>query len=152
MTVPLRARLVDQLHCLSADGAIVMTSQRWTDPDTDDGPRSWLRVIHNGEVRGVMHFTGPRRHEALERQWAELDKLRPAALTEDQMWSKLLELAGVEKRKCQHGQCPGILPVAWTVCPSCGRDARRVTGGQMTRNRRRGADIWWDLRNRSKTL
>ena len=150
MPIPSRARLRAELHCLSTDGYEVRTAQHWADPQVpDDRPRSWLRLVVNGRVQqdGVGFFGAPAQAE-LESYWSSrATAFAPTALTEDQMWEKLLELAGITRSVCSAAAgCSGVLPVGWWFCPECGRDARNVTAGSMLWPRRRGV-IVIDCRN-----
>lgn len=143
MTILSSARLREELHCLTHDGKIVITAQRWTDPAApEDRPRSWLRLVRNGRQRQVSRFTGAGAHAELDAFWAGLaERYEPTALTEDQMWVRLKEITGTIQSECARAGCEGRMPVAWEVCPECGRNARRVAGGAMTANRRRLPDI-----------
>lgn len=138
MTIPVRATLLAELHCLSHDGQVVITAQRWADRTAAaERPRSWLRLVRNGRPIQARQFTGRRAHRELEVHWAKLIEMyAPTALAEDQMWARLLEITGIKQVKCAR-DCPGRMPVAWPVCRVCGRHARRVAGGAMTGSRRR---------------
>lgn len=140
MVVPSGARLHAQLHCLSANGRWVITVQRWDDPAAPaDRPRSWLRLIRNGVVCEDRSFGGARRQRELEQVWAALAADYAATqLDDEQMWTKLRELAGAEPVWCQGGGCSTVLPVGRWICPSCGRDARRVAAGATLTARGRG--------------
>lgn len=143
MGIPAGAQLLTQLHCLSHDGLVVMTAQRWVDPQAPaDRPRSWVRLVRNGKVtpRKEHQITGLRSHQRLELEWAELAKrYQPTALTEDQMWAKLRELTGIEQEICSAKGCSGgAMPPGWSYCPVCGRNAQRVAAGSMSQAHRRG--------------
>lgn len=126
MMIPLHAVLVAELHCLSRDGQDVRTAQQWSDPQASvDDPRSWLRLVCNGRVLQDAEFTGLEPHVQMRAFWSSRERLfAPTRLDEDQMWTKLLELAGVTPRRCRAKRCAVVLPVAWFVCQICGRDAR----------------------------
>lgn len=140
MAIPTRVKLNDELHCLSHNGLIVITAQRWSDPQAEaDRPRHWMRLVRNGRQCDVRQFTGPTAYRRLGQIWNQLaEQYQPTALTEDQMWAKLRELTGIEPTQCLRTGCAGQMPVAWTVCPQCGRDARKVASGSMSGAYRRG--------------
>lgn len=140
MAIPSGTVLEAQLHCLSDDGLVVMTAQRWCDPKAPtDRPRSWLRSIRNGEVAAEHRFTGASQHQEMREFWVQLvDWFTPAGLTEDQMWAKLLELTGIQQTRCQGKDCAGAMPAGWPICPDCGRDSRRVAAGSLSGVHRRG--------------
>jgi len=143
MTVPSGARLHAQLHCLSTDGTVVITVQHWRDPAAPkDHPRGWIRLVRNGRRREDRRYGGADGQRELESAWAELAaRYAPTRLDEERMWAKLRELAGVEPVWCQGADCSIALPVAWWICPTCGRDARRVAGGAMLTARGRGVIV-----------
>lgn len=140
MRIPSRAVLAAQMHCLSEDGQVVITAQRWTDPGPADGrPVTWLRLVRNGRERQVLRFLGVGAQLQVDGDWERWSgRYAQTALTEDQMWAKLRELVGVEQESCSSvSKCPGRLPVAWRWCPECGRDQRRVASGSLSGIRRR---------------
>jgi hypothetical protein len=144
MPIPSRARLRAELHCLSHDGHEVRTAQHWVDPQAPaDRPRSWLRLVINGRPAQDGGFFGVPGQAELENYWSSrVEAFAPTALTEDQMWGKLLELAGITRSACSAADgCPGVLPVGWWFCPECGRDARKVASGSMLWPRRRGVIV-----------
>lgn len=143
-----KAVLLDQLHALSADGLTVSTAQRWTYPAAPAArPVSWASLVRNGTMQELSEFRGVAAQEQLEQNWRRLIEMyEPTRLTEDQMWSRLRELTGIEQSKCAGaGPCRGELPVAWPYCPACGRDQRNVSSGSLSGTRRRGLLIL-DLR------
>ncbi len=151
MSIPSRADLVGELHCLTEDRLVVITAQHWMDPQAPAGqPVAWLRLVRNGREWQSIRFGGARAQVELAEAWGQL-RLRyaPTALTEDQMWVALGELAGVDRVQCSSAsKCAGRLPVAWHFCPECGRDQRRVAQGSWSGVRGRPA-ILLDLRNAS---
>lgn len=149
--IPSRAVLLGQLHCLSHDRRSVITGQHWQDPQPPGGrPTSWLRNVRNGRERQVLTYVGDAVQEELAGDWARISEMyAPTALTEEQMWVKLRELAGVEQVQCSSTwRCRGLLPPAWPYCPACGRDQRRVASGSLS-GVRRMAPIVLDLRKPS---
>ncbi len=147
MQIPARAVLAGQLHCLSDDGKVVITAQRWSDPAAAaERPRSWLRLIRNGRPRAAEQFGGRARHLVLEQRWSQLaDRYAATALSEADMWAWLGKLAQVEQVQCSSAsKCAGRLPVGWHYCPECGRDERNVASGSLSGARRRV--VLWDLR------
>jgi hypothetical protein len=140
MRVPTRAVLRAELHCLSDDGTVVLTVQRWTDPAAPaDRPATWLRLVRNGRRREDREFTGADQHQQLEAFWATLvEEYARTALTEDQMWVKLRDLTGTVQAECASKDCAGRMPVAWPHCPVCRRDSRRVATGSLSGARGRG--------------
>lgn len=149
MPIPRRAVLVEQIHCLSDDGAVVITAQRWSDPAaTDLRPVTWLRLVRNGCVRAEHQFAGVQRAAEMERFWAgRVEDFAATALTDDQMWEKLRELAGIEQAVCGGTKCAGRLASGAAFCPVCGRSPARVAAGSMLTARGRGT-IVLDLRGR----
>src|SRR5213076_1575753 len=118
--------------------------QRWADPDAPAGrPRSWLRLVRNGRRAQDLSFTGRAAQDELEVFWSGTESaFTPSALTQEQMWGKLLELAGITPARCPGGDCSGmVLPVAWWICPECGHDVRRVASGAMLTPRGRGVIV-----------
>lgn len=150
MAVLLRAVLVGQLHCLSEDGLVVITGQRWSDPEAPaDHPVSWLRLVRNGRPRQSLRFGGLAAQDDLARKWSEIaERFASTALTEIEMWEWLHKLAKVDQVACSAAsKCAGRLPVAWDVCPECGRNQRNVARGSMSGAR--GREVFWDLRKPS---
>lgn len=125
MPIPSHAELRAELHCLAHDGLEVRTAQRWADPQAPaDRPRNWLRLVVNGRSAQDVVFVGAPAFRELESFWASrVAAFAPTSLSEDRMWVKLLELAGIARMRCPRG-CPGVLPVAWWFCLACGRDVR----------------------------
>jgi hypothetical protein len=140
MAIPGGARLRAQMHCLSHDGREVITAQQWFDPDAaEDRPRSWLRLLRNGQVVKDNQITGRAKHDELAEFWRAREvSFEPTKLTEDQMWVRLRELTGIEQTVCQAENCSIDMPVGWWICPLCGKDARRVAHGSLTGVRARG--------------
>lgn len=126
MPIPVHAALRAELHCLSHDGREVRTAQHWVDPQAPASrPRSWLRLVVNGRPTQDAGFAGgPAQRELAEFWSSRVTAFGPTALTEDQMWVKLLELAGIIQSRCSLEGCSGVLPVAWWFCPVCSRDVR----------------------------
>lgn len=131
MLIPSRARLCAELHCLSHDGHQVRTAQHWMDPQSPPGrPRSWLRLVVNGRTVQSAGFFGVPAQARLENFWSSrVAAFAPTALTDDQMWEKLLELARITPMLCGLNGCPGILPVGWSFCLECGRDVHAAGYG-----------------------
>jgi hypothetical protein len=146
MGMPSRARLVGELHCLSEDGAVVITAQRWVDPAAPAGrPRGWLRLVRNGRVQQLVQFSGPRRTEELVGYWGHFaERYRATALDSNQMWSRLRDLTGIEQAGCASKDCPGTLPVGGGRCLACGRNERNVAAGALSGVRRR--ELLWNVR------
>jgi hypothetical protein len=123
MPIPPTASLAGQMHCMSHDGKVVITAQRWTDPAARR-PRSWLRLVRNGKAEQTVPFTGAAAHREMIDYWNGLaERYRPTELTEDQMWARLWDLAMIEQTECAATECAGRMPVAWKMCPTCGRPA-----------------------------
>jgi hypothetical protein len=150
MPIPPGALLRAELHCLSHDGAEVITAQRWSDPSAPARrPRSWLRLVRNGQVEQDVRFVGTAEHAEMIEFWAQREKAYAATrLDGPGMWIKLRELAGAEQVECGQG-CPGRLPVAWPVCLDCGRDSRMPVAGTPHGVRRRPT-LTLDLRKAPK--
>jgi hypothetical protein len=144
MSIPRAARLVATLHCLSQDAKVVITVQRWADQATE---RQWMRVLRNGQrVRGGSgnlvrdrQFSGARRLAELEIEMQRVrDRFAATALTEEQAWAKLRELAGVERGQCQRAdRCGAEQILGWPYCPACGAHEARVASGALSGTRGR---------------
>jgi hypothetical protein len=149
MPIPPTASLAEQLHCLSHDGTVVITAQRWTEPRRPTNrPRTWLRLVRNGRVMQDVPFTGQAAHLEMRMFWDRLiGQYEPTGLDEDQMWNGLRELTQIEQTECGAKDCVGRLPVAWWYCPLCRRDTRRVASGSLIAARGRGV-ITLDMRKR----
>jgi hypothetical protein len=147
VSIPRIAHLATELHSMSEDGQVVITLQHWSDPTAPaECPRSWLRVLRNGQVftdrrrgGGDRRFFGPKRALALN---AELARTRarfaPTQLSPDDARTQLRKVAGVEPEQCQRGdRCGAPQILGWPYCPTCGADARKVASGSMSGVRRR---------------
>lgn len=147
MAIPSRTVLVAELHCLSEDGLVVITAQRWSDRSAPaERPRTWLRLVRNGRPCDDRRFTGARSHREVEIIWGQLaERYAPTGLAEDQMWVKLQELTGVGQARCSGKDCTGRMPVGWQICPECDRSAGRVASGSLSGVRGR-ASLLLDLR------
>lgn len=147
MAIVSRAGLRAELHCLSDDGLVVITAQQWFDPQAPaQRPVSWLRLVRNGKIHQDRRVTGAAAHEELQDFWIERAiATARARLEEEQMWERLGELAKIRQTECVRTDCDGRMPVAWWLCPVCGRDARRVASGSLSGARRRG-ELLLDLR------
>ncbi len=143
MAIPASAALREEIHYLSHDGRVVITGQRWYDPDAPAArPRSWVRLLRNGEVCRDQQVTGRRGHRDLETVWADrVADAAPTRLDEAQMWAKLDELAGIRQTECQRSGCHSKMPVGWWICALCGADARRVARGSLSGVQRRAAIV-----------
>ncbi len=137
--IPVRARLVDEMHCLAEDGLVVITTQKWQDPlAPTDRPRYWLRLVRNGRVRAVEQFSGERRTRDMAARWEHLaERYRRSALDTNQMWSTLQQLTGIEQAGCGSKNCGGKLPAGGGRCLACGRNERSVASGSLSGIRRR---------------
>ncbi len=150
MRIPSRSVLAGQLHCLSEDGAVVITVQHWQDPQAPaERPVSWLRLVRNGRPRSAQQFAGMQGQASLHDRWRSLEgRYAATALTEDEMWRWLGKLARIQQAECASAAgCRGRLVVAWPFCPACGRDERRVASGSLSGVRRR--EVLLDLRKPS---
>lgn len=148
MGMPTCARLAGELHCLSEDGQVVITAQRWSDPRAPaERPCGWLRLVRNGQVWKTEQYAGVRRTAELLQRWRSLtDRYAATALDSNQMWSTLRELTGIEQSHCLHSSCSGRIPVGSSRCLVCGRNERSVAAGGLSGARRRGVLIL-NLRN-----
>jgi hypothetical protein len=140
MGIPSRARLVGELHCLTEDGEVVITAQRWSDPEAPaERPCGWLRLVRNGRHWQTVQYCGARRSAELRERWSSLaERYRPTALGVNEMWSKLRQLTGIEQGNCLHSGCSGTIPVGGGRCLVCGRNERSVAAGELSGARRRG--------------
>jgi len=141
--MPSRACLVGELHCLSEDGQVVITTQRWSNPDAPaERPCSWLRLVRNGRTWKTVQYCGARRSAELLDRWASLaERYRATALDTNEMWSRLKQLTGIEQGHCLHSSCSGTIPVGGGRCLVCRRNERNVAAGELSGARRRGVLI-----------
>lgn len=121
--MPAPARLVDQVHGLSHDGAVVITVQHWR-----TGSTHALLVFRNGER--VSRRASTERSIAGELARART-ALTPTGLDDTAARARIAALTGwTTETPCT--RCGGCLPVGGYRCTRCDLSVGRSAAGSVT--------------------